>query len=153
MREQLPGDEVAVVLHFGEDNQVSGRDIGITPAIGHKIDAFSGVACEDDLFALASVDEAGYFHARPFHLGGSFLADLVDTAMDVGMSGLVIGAHGLNDTIGLLRTRRAVEVNQRFAVYLAREYWEVFANICRCTCSGVLSNSLLYCRHWYVVGA
>ena len=125
--EQLPGYEVAVMLHLGQYDQIAGGDVGRAPAVGHQIDALRRVAREDDLLALACIDETGGFHPRFLHCRRRFLADLVDAAMDIGMDGLVIVAHGVDDSTRFLRTCRTVKVNERFPVYLARQDRKVIA--------------------------
>src|SRR5260221_9146785 len=124
----------------------------MAPAISYQVNTLGGVTREDDLLALASVDEASYFHASLFHFCRRFFADLVDSTMNIGVSGFVISTHGLDDGIRLLRTRRAVKINQRLTVYLAREDWKVLANFCRRTYRRSRFCSLLRRCDGYVIG-
>ncbi len=52
-REQLPRHEVAVVLHFREQNLVAGLDVLAAPRLRHEIDALGRAAREND-FVVAS---------------------------------------------------------------------------------------------------
>src|SRR5690606_39531875 len=54
---QLPGDEVAVVLHGGEEDLVPLPEAGPV-TVGHQVDGLGGVPDEDDLRRLPRVDEA-----------------------------------------------------------------------------------------------
>ena len=46
---QLPGDDVAVMLHFAEDNLIAFLHELLTIATGHQIDAFCGATRENNL--------------------------------------------------------------------------------------------------------
>src|SRR5271167_493558 len=122
-------------------------NIRTTPTVGHQVDALGRIAGEDDLFALACIDEAGNFDARLLHCGRCFFAERVDPTMDIGMIGLVVGAHGINDSLGFLRTCRAVKVHQRFPMHLARQDRKVVANICYRTDLLVRTGECLICNH------
>ena len=84
------------MFHFCQHNQVTSSYICIAPTVGDEIDALSGVARKDDLFASVSVDEVSCLNTSFFHPGCCFFADLVDSAMNIGMIHFVIGSHGLD---------------------------------------------------------
>ena len=50
--EDLPRDEVRVVLHLGEDDLVAAPDVLATPRVGDEVDRLGRVAGEDDLVAV-----------------------------------------------------------------------------------------------------
>src|ERR1700720_3990393 len=54
--QQLPGDEVAVMLHFREKNHIPGPYKFSAPRLFHQIDAFSSPASEDDLVSVRCTD-------------------------------------------------------------------------------------------------
>lgn len=56
--ELLPGDDVGMVLHFGDPDLIIGSDVGIAPSASNHIDRGSGTAGEDDFVRGGSVDEA-----------------------------------------------------------------------------------------------
>ena len=62
--EELPRDEVGVVLHLGQDDRVAPADVAAAPAVGDEVDRLGGVADEDDLVRVGRVDEAGDLRAR-----------------------------------------------------------------------------------------
>ena len=46
-RQQLPGHQVAVMLHLGEQDAVAGADVDAPPAVTDEVDRLGGVAGED----------------------------------------------------------------------------------------------------------
>ena len=56
--EELPRDEVGVVLHLGQDDDVAAIDVAPAPRVGDEVDRLGRVAGEDDLVAVRRVDEA-----------------------------------------------------------------------------------------------
>src|SRR5947209_15482476 len=117
----LPGNKIAMVLHLSEHNQIACMDVRIAPAIGDEVNTLGGIACEDDLFALASIDEASDLHTGFFHPCRCLFAELVDPTMNIGVRRLIVGAHSSDNSTRLLRTCRAIKINQWFTVYLSRE--------------------------------
>lgn len=94
-------------------------------ACGHKVDAFSGAACEDYLVGATGIDESAHGVAGGFVEVGGFLGKEMDTAVDVGICVVVFVRHGFNHLSGLLGCGGVVEVNKRAAVDLAAEDGEV----------------------------
>ena len=47
--EELPRDEVGVVLHLGQDDGVAAIDVPPAPRVGDEVDRLGRVAGEDDL--------------------------------------------------------------------------------------------------------
>ena len=90
------------MLHLCQDDEVARRNIGAAPTIGNQVDTLGGIACEDNLFTLASIDKAGHFYTRLFHGRRRLFADLVDSAMNVGVICLVIYVHRIDDSTRLL---------------------------------------------------
>ncbi len=62
--QQLPGDDVAVMLHFGQQNRVAGLDVFGAPGVGDQVDAFGRSARENDFRRLAGVEEVRRALAR-----------------------------------------------------------------------------------------
>src|SRR5713226_3310620 len=127
--QQLPGDQVGVVLQLGQDVLVALPDVGPAPAVGHQVDGLRGVADEDDALATGGANERLDLIAGLFVLLGRFLGNGVDAAMDVSVVGAVVVVQRIDDRQRLLRGSGAVEVDQRLAVYLPLEDGEVGANL------------------------
>ena len=123
--EELPRDEVGVVLHLGQDDGVAAVDVAPAPRIGDEVDRLGRVAGEDDLVAVGRVDEPRDLDPGRLVCGGRLLADRVDAAMDVGVVLAVVVRDGIDDDLRLLARRRRVEVDQRVAVDLLGEDREV----------------------------
>jgi hypothetical protein len=90
--------------------------------VRHKIDRFCRSADEDDFALVRSVHVVPHFHADFFvGLRGPF-AQVMHTAMDVGVHRLVVTHHRIDDGLWLLARCGVVEIHERFAVdQLAQE--------------------------------
>ena len=123
--QDLPRDEVGVMLHLGQDDGVAAVDVPAAPRVGHQVDRLGRVAGEHDLAAIGGVDEARDLGPRRLVGGRRLLADGVDAAMDVGVVLAVVVGHRVDDDVRLLAARRGVEVDQPVTVDLLVEDREV----------------------------
>ena len=116
LRQQLPGDNIAVVLHLGEQNLIAGLQVRGRPGLGHEVDAFGCAAREDDFVRRSSMDELS--GALPCGLEGRSraVAELVDTAMHVRIVVLVVMAQSIQHAEGLLTRSRIVQIDQGMSV-------------------------------------
>ena len=119
-RHLLPGHQVAVVLQRGEDHFVAGFQVGQSPGVSHKVKRLGGVLGEDH-FVEVGVDELGNAHVCLLVGDGGLFAQDVNAAMDVGVGFLIVAADGVDDGLGLLGRRGAVEIDQRAVVDGAAE--------------------------------
>src|SRR5215469_6589910 len=110
-----------MVLHFGEDDEITSMDIAPTPTISDQINTLRSIARKDDLFALLGIEKASQLQACPLHGRSGFLADLIHTAMHVGIVGLIIGSHRLDNRARLLRSGGAIKIDQWLAMHQARQ--------------------------------
>ena len=123
--EDLPRDEVRVVLHLGEHDRVAAADVVAAPRVRDEVDRLGRVAGEDDLVAVGGVDEPGHRGARRLVGRRRALADLVDPAVDVRGVLVVVAVERVDDRLRLLARRRGVEEDERLAVGLGLEDREV----------------------------
>ena len=112
--DELPGDDVGMMLEHRQHDAVAGSEMGARPALRDEVDAFGGAADEHDLLGACGADEvSGAAAARlegERHLGRT----LVDAAMD-GRISLAIGAgDGVDDGLRLLCGGGAVEIGPAF---------------------------------------
>lgn len=126
-REELPGNEIAVMLHLSEQDHVARTEEFSAPRLRDQIDAFSRAAGEHDLIHAFGADKVG--HALPGSLVmlSCACAQRVQAAMDVGVLVFVIMADDVEHSAGLLRTRRAVEINQRMTIHALPQNRELLA--------------------------
>ena len=113
----LPGHDVGVVLHGGDHHLVSRAETCTPERLGHQIDAFGGVAREDDFVRGGCVDEALHRGAGVLERLSGALAEQVDAAMDVRIVLAVVGHQRVKHRTRLLRRRGVVQVHERFAVH------------------------------------
>ena len=109
--EDLPGDDVGVVLEDREHDQVALAEVLPAPAVGDQVDALGGSPGEYDLPRRAGVDVAlGLLPGRLVALG-SDLTDPVGAAVDVGVELCVVLVHRGQHLARPLRGVGAVEVD------------------------------------------
>ena len=118
---QLPGNDVGVVFERGEQDFVAGLQAGARIRLRDQVDRFRGATREDDLARRSRVHEVAHALARLFEQPGGFLAQLVNTAMHVGVVARFIGIDRIDHALRTLRRGSAVEEHQRFAMHFARE--------------------------------
>jgi len=105
-RQKLPGHDIAVVLHLGEQND-GRRPAGVLPpGVGHQVMPSVVPRVKMILGRVPGVKEAGGPLARGFVGGGGPGAQFVGSAMHVGVACLVIMAQRFDHHPGFLRGRR-----------------------------------------------
>src|SRR5215470_12740133 len=122
----LPGNEVGVMLHLGDDDLVAGPERP-PHALGNQVDRLRGAAREDDLLAVPRPHEAAHGIAGALVELGRLLTKGVDGAVDVGVAPLVIGRDRFDHRPRLLAGGRGVEIDQRRAVHHTGEDGEIRA--------------------------
>ena len=113
--EDLPRNQVGVVLHLGQYDRVAAADVASTPGVGDEVDRFGGIPDEHDLVRVGGVDQARR-HGPGVLVGrGRSFRQLVYAAVDVGGVFGVVGVHCLDHGQRFLAGRGAVEVDERLA--------------------------------------
>ena len=123
-REDVPRDDVRVVLHVGDDDRVTGAQVRPRPAVGDEVDRLGDVLGEHDLARLPA-EEAGDLRAGVLVAARRLLRDRVHAAVHVGVRLAVHAVHRVEHRLRLLRRRRRVEVHEALAVHLALQDREV----------------------------
>ena len=117
-----------MVLHLGEEHFVAGAQVLPTEGLGHKIDRLGGAPHENDFVLVLGVHKAlrrpacALVGLRRKH------REVMHTAMHIGVVVLEALALGIHRHSWLLRTGRAVEVNQRLVIDMLREDGELGAD-------------------------
>ena len=81
--ENLPGDDIGVMLHGGDEHLVPGSNLGPPVGLSYEVDGLGGAANEDDLPLRPRIDVAARLHPGVLIGLGRPLAELVDAAVDV----------------------------------------------------------------------
>ena len=120
-RDALPGHEIGVMLQGGGQDLVARLQVRAAPTRRDQVQAFGGVAHEDELVRVIGTNEASDTFTRRFVQIGRFNAEGVHAAVHVGVRIRIEVDQRINDLTRLLRGRRIIEVNQRSTVDLALE--------------------------------
>src|SRR5689334_14301455 len=91
---QLPGHDVRVMFHRGDQDLVAGFDVGATVAACDEIDCFGGSACKDYLAELFCIDKPLNFGPRFLIFSRRSLAQVMDAAVNVGVLVRIIISQG-----------------------------------------------------------
>ena len=124
---ELPGDEIAVVLHEGEHDPVAGPEQLARVRGRHQVQRLGGVAGEHQAPGIG-VDEGGDPAAGVLEELGRLIAEGVRAAVDVGVALPVVALDGVEHLHRLLRRRRGVEVHERPVADLPAQDREVGAH-------------------------
>ena len=126
--EELPRDEVAVVLHFGEQNHIACAEIANAPSVRNEVDGLGSSACEDDFLRLRRAEIFRNFCACALESIGRARTQFVQSAMHVGVVALVVVRERGDDGARLLRAGGIIEIDERISVHLVVENRKVSAH-------------------------
>ena len=129
LRNHLPGHDVRVVLHPGQEDFVPFPERVAAERRGHQVQALGGPADENDLFGGLRPEEPRHPATRTLVVLRRPLREDVDAAMDVRVGGLVHPVHRVEHRPRLLGARGVVEVGDRPAAHLLGEDGEVGADL------------------------
>ena len=128
LRRELPGDDVRVVLHIGEQDLVALLEELPPPALRDEVQRFGGPAREHDRARIRSAEEAGELGSCSLEGLGRLLTERVDPAVGIRVVVGVEVGDGVDDLPGLLGRGGGVQVDQRVPVDDAFEDREVAAD-------------------------
>ena len=111
LAQEVPGDDVGVVLHLGQDHLVTLGKIA-PKARRHQVQGLGGAPGEDDLGLRRAYEGADLF-PRVFIEFCGFIRQGMQAAVDVGVAVSHQVRHGLDDRLGLLGRGGAVQVDER----------------------------------------
>jgi len=122
---ELPGHQVRMVLHLGDQDLVPRPEHGAPIALRHKVQGGGGACGEDDFGWRGRAKEYRGELPGPLVGCGRFFAQGVNPAVDVGISSSVVPVNGLDDRGRLLRRGGVVEIDQGPAPHDAAENWKI----------------------------
>ena len=123
--QQLPGNDVRVMLHGGDHDFVAGLNVFSTVASGDKIDRVGRSARVDDLAAVGRPEESLHLPAGILVVVGRPLAQLMHAAVHIRAVLVIKLSNGVDHDSGRLRRGRVVEIDQWFAVDALVERGEI----------------------------
>ena len=114
--QQLPWDQVGMVLHLRNDDLVAVADAGLPDGESHEVQRLAGPSGPHDLVGVGCVDPPGDpLPASLVGFGGPS-CEFMNAAMDVRVIPRVVGGDRVDDLAWLLGRSGAVEVYERLPV-------------------------------------
>ena len=110
--QNLPGDDVGVVLHLGQYHDIACCEVGSAPGHRDQIHRLAGVLREHDLVGRRCVDQPGDRDATGLVGLGRFAGEAIRAAIDRGVRRLHERSHRVDDPPGLLGRVARVEVHE-----------------------------------------
>jgi hypothetical protein len=126
--QHLPRDDVGVVLHVGEHDDIAFAEVGAAPRAGDQVQRLGRVLGEDHLVGGGCVDQAGDCCSGTFVRLGRFTGEPVRAAVDRSVGVLEELGHRIDHPARLLRRVAGVEVDERLTVDLTGEDRELLAH-------------------------
>ena len=121
LAQEMPGHDVGMVLHDGEDDLVPLPDIHAPEGVRHEVVGFRGRLGEDDLVDGPGVEELAYGFAGALEAFGRHIRHVVQAAVNVGIACLHGVDHGVDHRARLLGRGGRVEIDERLAIDLLRQ--------------------------------
>ncbi|ENN89137.1 hypothetical protein RHSP_61761 [Rhizobium freirei PRF 81] len=128
LADEVPGDDVGVMLHDRDDNLVALAKLRHAPAVGDRVDRFRRVLGKDDIVHRRSIQEAAHLFASRFIGFRGSIGQEVQAAMHIRIFAGIGMRNGIDDDLRLLRGCAVVEIDQRLAVHHFRQDREIPAN-------------------------
>ena len=110
-----------MVLHPRQDDAVAGAEVGAAPGLGHEVDAVGASAHKQDFPGRGRAKVGADGLARAFVRLRRLLRQGVDAPVNVAVRMREVAGLRVDDGLGFLGGRRAVEIRQRLAVHLPRK--------------------------------
>ena len=123
--EHVPRNDVGVVLHVTEHDDIAGRKICSSPALRNHIESFGCILGEDDFGGRPRANEIANKCSSEFHAVRGFFSDHVNATMHIRINRAVVVVHRIQNRKRLLRSGRRVEIDDRLSVHLARKEREL----------------------------
>ena len=127
--DELPGHEVAVVLHLRQEDDVARLEIGTAPARGHQVDRLGRAAGENDFLGSGGVDEFHDARARALIVVGRPRGQGMEAAVHVRVVALVETGEDVDHGLRALRGGGVVEVDEGLPVHQLVQGGEVGADV------------------------
>ena len=136
---QLPWNNIRVVFDVADHDIVARTQELLAVARRHQVQGHRSSRSKDDLLTALRTDKPAYHLTRTLILCRHLLRQQMYATMDIGIIVQKQLRHLLHHAQRLLRRSCAIEVDERSAIHLTREYRELLAY-------------LLYIKHLQTIG-
>ena len=117
-----------MVFGNADEYLVTGLQPRLGPAAGDEVQRHGGTRCQNDLVPGGGPDEAGDLAPDGFIEVGRGLGQEMQPTMHIGIGVLIGGHQRVENLRRLLRRSRAVKIDKRLAMNLARQDREIRAD-------------------------
>ena len=126
--QKLPRNDVAMMLHDGDNHFVTFLEKGFSETAGNEVKTLCGASREEHFCRGAGIDELPHALSCRFMQVGGLLREEMHPAMHIGVGGIVFIGNGLNHAARLLRRGSVVEVYEGTAIDFPLQNGEVLAD-------------------------
>ncbi|MCY1238885.1 hypothetical protein D9M72_516440 [compost metagenome] len=116
LTDEVPGNDVGVVLHDRQHDLVTLAELRHAVAIGDRVDRLGGGLGEDDVVGRRGVQEAAHLIARRLIGFRRGIRQEMQAAMDVGIFVGIGMGHRVDHDLWFLRRCAVVEIDKRLAI-------------------------------------
>ena len=122
---QLPGHDIGVVLHLGNQHLIACLHLRLAERAGHEVDGLGGAACKDNLLGLTRMDKLAHLLARRLMEVGGLLREVVHTTVHIRIHVEILIAHSVEHAERFLRGGRIIQIHQRLTIHFASQNREI----------------------------
>ena len=123
--QEVPRNDVGMVLHDAQDDLVPGNHARRGPGIGDQVYSLGRSGREENLVLMRGTQKPAYHPPHALVVLGCQIGQEVQSAVDVRILVRVGARNGVDHDLRLLRRGAVVEIDQGLAVDPAREYREI----------------------------
>ena len=128
LSQQKPRHKIAVVLHFGQQNLVSGLQKLAAPGVRHQIHPLRSAPGEHHFLRSPCPKVARHLFPRPLIGRCGSVAQLVQTPVHIGVIVLVVPHQRIHHLTRLLRTGGTVQIHQLMPLHPLVQDGKIFAH-------------------------
>ncbi|CQR15805.1 Uncharacterised protein [Yersinia enterocolitica] len=117
------------MLHFSNDNAITGFESMAAIAVSYQINGFGGAFDKNNLFGRGCVNKASNLTAHRFHLRSRFCAQGMNAAMNRRIALTIEVKLSINNYLWFLRTGSTVQIRQRLSVNFTAKQWKISSDL------------------------
>ena len=132
---ELPGNDVGVMLQHGEDYLITGLQKGLDVSMSHKVDSLGGASHEYDVVLRGCADEIRRDLTGILVSVGGTRRQLVSASVNVGVLVCIVIGKPVDDRLRALCGSAVVQPNKIVAVDLLTQYREIVPDLSEGLCA------------------